>query len=360
MNHAQLVLVGAGHSHLVALDHWRQRHRPRANITLITPYSHSLYSGLLPGVVAGHFAIEGASIPVAPLCRQLGIRLVIDTVEDVDPHRQQVITANQHRYDYDVLSINCGGNQSPQPDLPHSHQQQLLRPLASWWQQWPQRLEELSVGRWQGVHILGAGAAGFELACGIRRQLLQAGQKQITVSISDKEQQLLPSLPAHCQQQAHRQLRRLGVEWHSQIDTATLSTETLILLCTPTEAPGWFQLSQLNCNHAGFLPINDHLLTEHANVFACGDCAELQDVPHSGVHAVKQGKVLARNLNQSVHQQPITHRYQPKAHSLQILSGGERWAMASWSRWSISGRWVWHWKRYLDQRFIRRFTTIRN
>lgn len=359
MSRPRLVLIGAGHSHLVALDHWRQHHRPQADITLITPYSHSLYSGLLPGVVAGHFSIEEASIPIEPLCRQLGIRLVIDAVEDVDPHNRQVITANQHRYEYDVLSINSGGNQSPQPNLRHNHQQ-LLRPLASWWQQWPQRLEELTAGRWQGVHILGAGAAGFELACGIRRQLLQAGRERVTVGISDREQQLLPALPAHCQQQAHQQLRRLGIEWRSQMDTSTLPTETLILLCTPAEAPSWFQRSQLNCNQAGFLPINDDLLTAHTNIFACGDCAEQQGVPHSGVHAVKQGEVLARNLNQFVQQQPITHRYQPKAQPLQILSGGERWAMAHWGRWSLSGHWVWYWKRYLDQRFIRRLTAIGN
>ena len=48
--------------------------------------------------------------------------------------------------------------------------------------------------------------------------------------------------------------------------------------------------------------------------------------------------------------------YQPRHHSLYLLSCGERYAVASWGRWSCEGRWVWRWKNYIDKSFIKRFS----
>ena len=47
--------------------------------------------------------------------------------------------------------------------------------------------------------------------------------------------------------------------------------------------------------------------------------------------------------------------YMPQRRTLYLLSTGPKHAVASWGRWSTSGRWVWWWKDHIDRRFIARY-----
>ena len=61
------------------------------------------------------------------------------------------------------------------------------------------------------------------------------------------------------------------------------------------------------------------------------------------------------------------HRFEQNAHAalqntpqrqaLYLVATGDRHALATWGRWSWSGRWVWRWKDRIDRRFMRRFGT---
>ena len=43
-------------------------------MTLIAPYPRQLYSGMVPGFVAGHYALEDSMIALAPLFKHTGVR----------------------------------------------------------------------------------------------------------------------------------------------------------------------------------------------------------------------------------------------------------------------------------------------
>ena len=52
----ELLLAGGGHSHALLLHHWAMRpeQRPRqTRITLVSRHGSTLYSGILPALVAG-------------------------------------------------------------------------------------------------------------------------------------------------------------------------------------------------------------------------------------------------------------------------------------------------------------------
>ena len=90
----------------------------------------------------------------------------------------------------------------------------------------------------------------------------------------------------------------------------------------------------------------------HAYVFASGDCAALPE-SKSGVHAVRQGMLLERNLRH-VAAGTALEAYEPKPHALLIMSCGGRYGIATRGAWSAEGRWVWWWKNAIDRRWMRR------
>jgi len=67
-----LVLAGGGHSHALVLRMWAMHpaRRPQALITLVSRCSTALYSGMVPGLVAGLYSREQAAYPVPGLRRQ--------------------------------------------------------------------------------------------------------------------------------------------------------------------------------------------------------------------------------------------------------------------------------------------------
>ena len=70
----QLLLLGAGHAHVQVLARMAQSPWAGAQVTLVAPYDRQLYSGMVPGFVAGHYTLEECVIPLEPLVRHSGIR----------------------------------------------------------------------------------------------------------------------------------------------------------------------------------------------------------------------------------------------------------------------------------------------
>ena len=60
--------MGGGHAHVIALRVLAMQPMPGVRIPLISPASHTPYSGMLPGLVAGHYTFEETHIDLARLC----------------------------------------------------------------------------------------------------------------------------------------------------------------------------------------------------------------------------------------------------------------------------------------------------
>ena len=54
----QLLLIGGGHAHVEVLRRFALRPEPDVAITVISPHRQTPYSGMLPGLVAGHYRFD--------------------------------------------------------------------------------------------------------------------------------------------------------------------------------------------------------------------------------------------------------------------------------------------------------------
>ena len=88
-----VVLVGAGHAHVTVLRMFGMMPLTGVRFTLISRELHTPYSGMLPGLIAGHYQFDDAHIDTGPLARFAGARLYQDEAVDLDLAGRRVIAA---------------------------------------------------------------------------------------------------------------------------------------------------------------------------------------------------------------------------------------------------------------------------
>ncbi|HEY9828960.1 MAG TPA: bifunctional NADH dehydrogenase FAD-containing subunit/selenide, water dikinase SelD, partial [Stenomitos sp.] len=103
-----LVLMGGGHSHAIALRMLGMKPLPGLRITLITDTSHTPYSGMLPGHVAGYYDFDECHIDLRHLAQFAQAQLYIDRAVGLDLQNNKVLCANHPPVAFDVLSIDIG------------------------------------------------------------------------------------------------------------------------------------------------------------------------------------------------------------------------------------------------------------
>ena len=83
-------------------------HRPRARITLVSRHGSALYSGMVPGLVAGIYPRSACTINLRELCQRAGVSFVQAEIGGLDPERQLLLLEGRPALPYDWLSLNLG------------------------------------------------------------------------------------------------------------------------------------------------------------------------------------------------------------------------------------------------------------
>ena len=320
-----------------------------ARITLVAPFRRQIYSGMLPGIVAGHYARGEAEIDISLLAQRAYAELVQGEVTGLDAERRSVTLADGAKLAYDIASFNVGSRidcsipgsvEHALPVKPFERLVERLLPAAS-------------------TALVGAGAAGVELAMAIRQR---GGEATL---YSDR----LP-FRGPLERRVLRALRRRGVNFIGLgVDAIEPGPVVLagksraqyeqVILATGAAPMPWLRESALARDANGFVLVDETLRsTSHPEVFATGDCASLRDAAHpkSGVYAVRHGETLAASLRHLIASEPL-ERYRPQQKALMLLSCGGRYAIAERGAWTAEGHLVWRWKDWIDRRWIKSLET---
>ena len=366
----RLLLIGGGHAHLFVLEALRRQSdtlRAQFDITLLSSELETPYSGMLPGLVAGHYRTKECHIDLRPLAAAAGVRLLQATVDRIDLTRNRAYSGASW-WPFQVVSIDIGST-PPLHGIPGAAQIGIpVKPIERFLQQW-RTFEAQVVQLARPVHIVmvGGGAGGIELLLAMAHRL-QAHSALVKWSLVSRGA-LLPGYPRRAAQLVAARLANAGIAVRSHCAIACVEPDRLLfddgstaafdqLLWATGSAPqAWPAAAGLACTEQGFVSVNQHLQSvSHAQVFAAGDIASdaLQARPKAGVFAVRQGPVLADNLLRALSGETL-RSYTAQRDYLSLLATGGRHAIASWHGLVWQGGWVWRWKNRIDRSFMQRF-----
>lgn len=365
MAQRDLVLLGGGHTHALLMRRLAMKPLPGVRVTLVSETPLTAYSGMLPGLVAGHYDVRDTHIDLDRLSRRTGVRFIVDRAEGLDLAERRLLLTKQPALPFDAVSVDTGS--TPNLDIPGASDHAIgVKPVSRFYTAWERCLSDLeasdAVQHWG---VVGAGAGGVELVLAMAWRLRHRSDR-VRLHLFFRQNQPLQGSRRAVVRQAMKALRRHGVECHPNFPVAAVTGAGVTsddghtvpldqtFLCTPAQAPGWPEQAGLETANGGFIAVNEYLQsTSHPCVFAAGDVAEMTGSPRpkAGVYAVRQAPFLHHNLGRYFAGEPL-EPLQLQDDFLSLLSLGDRRATGGRSGITVSGRWVWRWKDRIDRRFM--------
>jgi selenide, water dikinase len=362
-----ILLIGGGHAHVGVLRAFARQRPKDVAVTLANPLPHAVYSGMVPGLVAGHYTLDEVRIDLRALCDAAGADFVELAVTGIDANDGVARLQGDARIAADAMSLDTGSTPPMaagarvEGAVPHM----TVKPIEPFLARW-RSLRVQAARETKHVVVVGGGAGGVELVCAMHWRARDEGTRLAFTLVTGPA----GLLAGHAATVRSRLLRHLHAKRITVVDNAmvtrvvggrvSLSDDTsldadAIVWASGAAAPAWLDGSRLARDARGFVAIDAQLRSRsHPHVFAAGDVATHVDAPwpKSGVYAVRQGPVLADNLLRFARAQPLRiFEAQPRA--LALISTGPRHAVASHGELSAEGAWVWRWKDWIDRRFVR-------
>jgi len=374
-----IVLIGGGHSHVVVLKHFGMNPAPGVRLTLICRDTHTPYSGMLPGYIAGHYGFDDVHIDLSRLAAFAGARFYRDEAMGLDRDGRRVRCRKRSPVPYDQVSINIGSTpRVDQVDGAADHAV-AVKPIHRFNHRWLQLLERVRShpGRTR-IALVGGGAGGVELTLAmqyrLRNELRALGRdpEELEFHLFTGSNGVLPTHSERVRRSFEQVLNHRGVQLHTRArvdqvragglhaDNGEAVEADEIVWVTGAGGAPWLQQTGLALDGNGFIRVSDTLQSvTDPRVFAAGDVATMVNHPRekAGVFAVRQGRPLADNLRRAVEAKEL-RPYRPQKQWLALISTGDRHAVASRGRLGFRGDWVWRWKDWIDRRFMARFNEL--
>jgi len=365
----RLLLLGGGHAHIEVLRRLGLDPLPGVQVTLVTPRPELLYTGMLPGCIAGHYARAEIAIDLAALASRAGTVLRLAYAERIDPAAREVLCSDGAAEPYDVLSCDIGSRPPGGTEGVAEHAI-VVRPLEQALEGFEALLARVRNGDVRRVLVVGGGAGGVELAFAMHHRFHAAcGTRAPQLAIVTDTARPLPEFPDRARALLRALAAAKGIGSHVgsrvarigpggvHLENAEVLAADAVVWAAGAGSHGLFRAAGLATDDRGFLSVDGGLQSlSHPGVFGAGDCAThvADPRPKAGVFAVRAGPPLDRNLRAAL-AGAAPARWRPQRRYLALLSTGDRHAIGTWGRFAWSGAWTWRWKDRIDRAFVARY-----
>ena len=157
----RLLLIGGGHTHVEVVRRWAL---PDVDVTLVSAAPDAAYSGMLTGLIAGHYRYEQAHIDLPALCRKMKVNFASASVTGLDPGAKQAFCDDGVTRSFDVASINTGSTPSISDVLGAREHAVRIKPVPLFLSRWHDFLKERNaLNDAARVVVVGGGPGGIEL-----------------------------------------------------------------------------------------------------------------------------------------------------------------------------------------------------
>jgi len=368
-----VVLVGGGHAHIQVLGRWAMAPPSAARLTLIVDRPIAVYSGMVPGFVAGQYSREDLEIDVRPLARRAGAGCIVAAATGLDPGARTVLLDGRPPLAYDTVSFDVGSTIAGLETPGVREHAIATRPIGDF----VRRVDSALAGAAAApdgdpfrVVVVGAGAGGVEVAFALAARLRRPRGSRAQVLLLDGAPRVLPGhAPSAARRvEAAAAARGIAIRCGARVDRVEAHAvhlaggervaASLVAWVTGAAALPIFAGSGIETDERGFARIRPTLqCVGRDDVFAVGDCAAWPGtgLAKAGVYAVRQGPVLARNLLARARGEARLPSYRPQRDFLSLLNLGDGRAIATKWGVSVEGAALFALKDWIDRRFVRRF-----
>ena len=315
---SRIVIIGGNFAGLVAASRLSNDHE----VTVIdaradfewTPNIHEMLSGVK----------DRASVvlPRAHCVGRYGHTFLHDAVTQIDHESSSVLTESGLVLPYDACLIAAGSERTTF-GIRGADQNTLKLRLVDDAARIASRLDQLATRqRRASVVIVGGGVSGIEAVGEILRRRDQGDE--FNIHVIERELQILEQLPEGLASDAAQRFAPYPVTLHtntavSRVDARSVTLESgekltadLCIWSAGMVLPGFLRDAGLNDPGDEWLPVDDALLSRHANnIFIAGDCAALpQPVRKQAYHAMAMGEVAGDNISRFLRGRPL-RRFRP-------------------------------------------------
>lgn len=367
MQEKRLVLLGGGHSHILLLKTLGMRPIKGVIISLITPDPTMIYTGMLPGAIMGKYTEDDIQVDLVKLANYANARLIFDSAKNLDLKKKNLDLETRNPLSYDVLSVDIGINYRL-PGIKGFDQFVLpIKPFKNFISSWDTFLSTLGgPGKKISISLIGAGAAGCELALAINFKLKILKHKP-NITLIDR-QTIASNLPHKARKKLIFYLKASGIKLKENALIDSISQKNIyfnegdklfsdLIISTAGGQPhDWLSNTKLRLEK-GFIETSRTLQSlSHNFVFATGDCATIREYPlkKAGIFAVRAAPILYKNLKRHFHSRALIN-YNPQKTFLQALIVEYKKALIFRGNYSLSGYFPWLYKNYVDTNFLRKF-----
>jgi len=368
-----LVLVGGGHAHIQVLKRWAMAPVPGVRLTLVVDRPIAVYSGMVPGFVAGQYSREALEIDVRPLALRAGARCIVAAATGVDPTGRRLLLDGRPPITYDTVSFDVGSTVAGL-EVPGAREHAIpTRPIGEFVRRVGEVLAAARGRESFRVAVVGAGAGGVEVAFALTARLRREPDRRVDVLLLEAGPRVLPGYTAAAARrvQAAAAARGITIRGGAAVGRVEAGAVHLVggerigadatVWVTGAAALPIFSGSGLETDERGFVRIRPTLqCLGHDDVFAVGDCAAWTAGPplaKAGVYAVRQGPVLAHNLMARARGGRL-RAYRPQRDFLSLLNLGDGRAIGT--KWGAAAEAtaLFSLKDWIDRRFVRRFQVL--